>query len=169
MLKLKMLKMFLAMLPVLLTTLPAVATMLPADMDILVSSAESVVTGRVVSLDSYWLDGTGSIIVTDVGFEVDEVWMGSKQKPGEKISVRIIGGEVGDIGMRQQHQPTFKMEEEAILFLKVRGDGELGIAQAEQGVFRAHDDKLWGHLTEIKTLSGFRTSLEDSKKNHGRQ
>jgi hypothetical protein len=161
-------KLLLLVLPVLLASLPAAAIMLSADMDQLVAGAESVVSGRVVSLDMHWLDGPNSIIVTEVGFGVDEIWMGSQQQPGDQISVRITGGTVGEIGMWQEHQPVFQMNDEAVLFLRLRTDGELGIAHAEQGVYRKSDDSLFGHIRELKTVSDFRRSLERAKQNHGR-
>ncbi len=159
----------LVVLPVLLISQPAAAIMLPADMDRLVEGSESVISGRVVSLDMHWLNGPNSIIVTEVGFAVDEVWMGSQQQSGDSISVRIIGGTVGEIGMWQEHQPTFEMDDEAVLFLRLRTDGELGVAFSEQGVYLRSDEQLSGHLRELKTVSEFRMSLESSKQYHGRQ
>jgi hypothetical protein len=161
-------KLLLAVLPVLLMSPTASALMLHVDMDKLVSTSESVVVGRVVSLDPHWLDGPNSIIVTEVGFAVDEVWMGSHQKSGETISLRVAGGIVGEVGMWQEHQPVFKLDDEAVLFLWQRPDGELGVAHSEQGLYWKRGEAVSGHLTELRTISAFRNSLEASKRNLGR-
>ena len=162
-------KMLLMVLSGLMAALPAAAIMLSLDMDTMVTSAESVVSGRVVSLDCHWLDGPRSIIVTDVGFAVSEIWMGSKHRPGEQITVRIAGGVVGEIFMRQEHQPVFRQDEEAVLFLGTRPNGQLGIAQAEQGVYKKSGDSVFGHIRDLQTITEFRSSLERSKRNLGRQ
>lgn len=153
----------------LLTGSPASAIMIKQDMDMLVTAAESVVSGQVVSLDMHWLDGPQSPIVTEVGLDIQDVLMGSKQKPGETIYFRIFGGQVGEITLYQEHQPTFKVGDEAILFLRVRSDGVLGIANAEQGVYLKHGEKIFGHLTELKTVEEFRSSLEAAKSKLGRR
>ncbi len=142
--------------------------MLKADMDQLVEYSESVLRGRVVSLDAHWLAGPNSIIVTDVGFEVDEVWEGSKQQPGQQISIRVTGGIVGTIGMYQEHEPEFQLADDVILFLNTRTDGLWGIPHGEQGVYRVHQNSVTGHIPELKTLEIFPEALDSAKSNHGR-
>lgn len=158
----------LSLLLVLTSSLPVVAAMIPITIDQMVAESESVVQGRVVSMNSYWLDGPGSIIVTDVAFAVDEVWMGN-QAPGSQLTVTVAGGEVGGIGMRQEHAPVFRVDEEAVVFLWTRPDGRLEVYNAEQGKYTVVDSKVMGFRLEPQEMTEFRATIEDAKQFNGRQ
>ena len=157
----------LSLLLVLTISLPAVAMMIPFTINEMVAESESVVQGRVVSLNSYWLDGPGSIIVTDVAFAVDEVWMGD-QLPGDRLTLQVAGGEVGEMGMRQEHAPEFRIDEEAVVFLWTRPDGRLSIFNAEQGKYTITGTTVIGFQRQPLDLNEFRTEIERAKQFNGR-
>ena len=157
----------LSLLLVLTSTLPAAAAMIPFTMGEMVAESESVVQGRVVSMNSHWLDGTGSIIVTDVAFAVDEVWMGN-QSPGDQLTLQVAGGEVGEIGMRQEHAPQFRIDEEAVVFLWTRPDGRLDVFNAEQGKYTVLGSTVIGFRHEPLDLADFRADFEQAKRFNGR-
>ena len=157
----------LSLLLVLTSTLPAAAAMIPLTMGEMVAESESVVQGRVVSMNSHWLDGTGSIIVTDVAFAVDEVWMGN-QSPGDQLTLQVAGGEVGEIGMQQEHAPQFRIDEEAVVFLWTRPDGRLDVFNAEQGKYTVLGSTVIGFRHEPLDLADFRADFEQAKRFNGR-
>jgi len=157
----------LSLLLVLTSTLPAAAAMIPFTMGEMVAESESVVQGRVVSMNSHWLDGTGSIIVTDVAFAVDEVWMGN-QSPGDQLTLQVAGGEVGEIGMQQEHAPQFRIDEEAVVFLWTRPDGRLDVFNAEQGKYTVLGSTVIGFRHEPLDLADFRADFEQAKRFNGR-
>ena len=157
----------LSLLLVLTSSLPAAAAMIPFTIDEMVAESESVVQGRVVSMNSHWLDGQGSIIVTDVAFAVDEVWMGN-QSPGDQLTLQVAGGEVGEIGMRQEHAPQFRIDEEAVVFLWTRPDGRLDVFNAEQGKYTVLGSTVIGFRREPLDLTDFRAEFEQAKRFNGR-
>lgn len=157
----------LSLLLVLTSSLPATAAMIPFTIDEMVAESESVVQGRVVSMNSHWLDGTGSIIVTDVLFAVDEVWMGN-QSPGDQLTLQVAGGEVGEIGMRQEHAPQFRVDEEAVVFLWTRPDGRLEVFNAEQGKYTVLGATVIGFRHEPLNMTDFRAEIEQAKQFNGR-
>ncbi len=99
----------------------APAVILEYSLDRMVESSESIVQGRVMGLQSRWLDGPGSIIVTDVVFAVDEVLTGPITN-SQSLNFFVVGGVVDGLGMRQEHQPVFREGEEAVLFLWTQPD-----------------------------------------------
>ncbi len=157
----------LSLLLVLTSSLPAAAAMILFTIDEMVAESESVVQGRVVSMNSHWLDGQGSIIVTDVAFTVDEVWMGN-QSPGDQLTLQVAGGEVGEIGMQQEHAPQFRIDEEAVVFLWTRPDGRLDIFNAEQGKYTVLGATVIGFRHEPLDLTDFRAEIERAKQFNGR-
>src|SRR5262252_6464008 len=84
---------------------PAAAFMLEVPMEDLVRTSDAVVRATVTDRQSRWLTSP-HIIVTDVTLDVRESWFGTLQ-PGQHITLEVRGGEVGEIGMREEHQPVF--------------------------------------------------------------
>ena len=64
---------------------------------------DAVVRGTVVSRSSHWLEDGPHIIVTDVTVRITENWKGSLDV-GRTVTLRVNGGEGGEMGMRQEHQ-----------------------------------------------------------------
>src|SRR5690349_19414485 len=98
----------------LLSTSLGRATLVEAlDLQTLVDEAEQVVLARVIGQQSLF-DARGRI-VTDVALQVEESIKGD-QAPGAAITVRRLGGVVGDQGMRVAGEPSFETGETVVLF-----------------------------------------------------
>ncbi|MFH1845328.1 MAG: hypothetical protein ABIF77_19260 [bacterium] len=147
---------------------PVTAAIVEYSLDQMVGGSEALVRGRVVSLHCHWLDGPGSIIVTDVGFAVAESWLGSLRS-GQTLEFQVVGGEVGGIGQRREHEPVFRLGEEAVLFLWTRPDQDrLSIFNAEQGKYRIIGDTVVGLRQEPIALSEFHRQIEGALQRQGR-
>jgi hypothetical protein len=77
--------------------------------------ADVILTGKVTEKQSSW-NASKTRIYTKTTVEVDEYLKGSHTA----TSVEIItpGGEVGDVGELYTHMPTFRNNEEVVVFLK---------------------------------------------------
>lgn len=147
---------------------PAFALMLEYTVDQMVASSEAVVRGRVLGLQSRWLDGPGSIIVTDVHFQVDEVWTGPVAAD-RNLDFFVIGGTVDGLTMRQEHQPIFTESEETVLFLWTQPDEQrLAVFNDEQGRYRVVDDTVINFKRETIAMADFRDDVEQAIRIHKR-
>ena len=153
---------------VIFISLPAQAALLEYSVDQMVESSEAIVQGRVISLESRWLDGPGSIIVTDVSFVVDQVWEG-KISTQQRLNFYVAGGFVDGLGMRQEHAPIFSQGEEAVLFLWTQPDQDrLAVFNDEQGRYRIVDGSALNFKEQSIDLSEFRGNIERAVQIHGR-
>jgi hypothetical protein len=123
---------------------PAQATLVEAlDLETLVAEAEQVVLARVIGQQSL-VDERGRI-VTDVALQVEESIKGD-QAPGAAITVRRLGGVVGDMGMRIAGEPSFETGETVVLFGARRSRGgalrPVGMSQGALRVFE-RDGERW--------------------------
>jgi hypothetical protein len=96
------------------------AAMIKPSLEQLSQGAESIVLGTVSNQVSTW-NVTHTAIYTDVTVEVEEAMKGTV---GPEVTFRIAGGEVGPIGMRTSTDPTFRMGERVIVFLRREGSTE---------------------------------------------
>jgi hypothetical protein len=93
------------------------AAMIKPSLEQLSRGAESIVLGTVSNQVSTW-NVTHRAIYTDVTVEVEEAMKGTV---GPEVTFRTAGGEVGRIGMRTSTDPTFRMGERVIVFLRREG------------------------------------------------
>ena len=128
---------------VLLTALaiPAGAsTFLAMSREELVAKADSVVTGRVVEVNSHW-NRAGTVIVTEAIVEVADRVLGNS---ASHVRVQTFGGQVGDQKIVADGFPTFRLGEKLLLFLAPdpAGDepGFFKVLGYQQGQFRIHTD-----------------------------
>ena len=124
--------MFLGLLS-LLAARPAWASMaLALDLEQLVAKADHIVVAAAVGQKSRW-DRYGHI-VTDVTLSVKEGLKGAFDA-GDRISVTVLGGTIGDLAMRVPGEASFKPGGSAIVFLReVSSLGELRVVGMSQGV-----------------------------------
>ena len=79
----------------------------------LAQDAKIIVRGEVKSVRSY--KGINDVIYTRASVLVSDVIKGKNIK--KNITVEYEGGEVGDIGMRVEDEPTLEKGEQVLLFL----------------------------------------------------
>lgn len=107
----------------------------------LVIGSELVVVGQVKSVRSEWSDDR-SFIFSDVTIEVEEYVKGGQA--GKSVTVRHLGGEVGEVGEFYSHTARFQAEEEVLVFLDRDPRGTLRVAGGEHGKFRITRDRVTG-------------------------
>jgi hypothetical protein len=130
---------------------PAGALMLEVPFDRLVSTSDAVVRAKVTNLESSWTSDH-STIVTDVTLVIEESWVGTMQA-GAPLRLQVEGGEVGDLGVRVEHQPTFRLGEESVLFLAGTPSARLRVNALEQGKFTIVGDQAVGWGARVIPLS----------------
>jgi hypothetical protein len=126
------------------TSSPAHATLVEAlDLETLVAEADQVVLARVIGQQSLY-DERGRI-VTDVVLQVEESIKGD-QAPGAAVTLRRLGGVVGDMGLRVSGEPSFETGETVVLFGAHRARGgalrSIGMSQGTLRVFE-RDGERW--------------------------
>ena len=77
--------------------------------------ADLIVIGRVIDAESSW-DETKSNIYTYVSLSLEEVIKGCSSK--KDITIKILGGAVGEIGAIVNEMPSFRKGERTLLFLE---------------------------------------------------
>ena len=104
----------------------------------LVSQATAVARLRCISVESRWQEGE---IWTETRFETVEVDKGLL--PG-LVSVRMLGGSIGNLHSRIDGVPAFRPGEEAYVFLWSRAGEPLRVLGWSQGTFRIARDPRTG-------------------------
>lgn len=109
----------------------AATTALKLDLDSLVANSDRVVIGQVVEMQSFRKDGR---IYTDTTVEIRENWKGDGP---EQVTVRQLGGRVGDMATKVSGLARFKTGEESVLFLEsTDDDAPYVVTGLAQGKFR---------------------------------
>jgi hypothetical protein len=104
----------------------------------LVNQATAVARLRCIGVESRWQDGE---IWTETRFETVEVDKGLL--PGV-VSVRMLGGIVGNLHSRVAGVPAFRPGEEAYVFLWAREGEPFRVLGWSQGTFRVTRDERTG-------------------------
>jgi hypothetical protein len=124
-----------------LVGLPAATASLVRALDLpgLVAEADQIVVADVLSVEAAW-DLQRRAIHTTVSVGVRENWKG--QSPGEgRITIRQLGGTVGEIEMKVHGMPRFEKGERSLLFL--RGSHVVGMAQGKRNLRWVNERKRW--------------------------
>ncbi len=104
----------------------------------LVNQATAVARLRCLGAESHWENGE---IWTETRFEIVEVNKGLL--PGV-VSVRMLGGSIGNLHSRVEGVPAFRPGEEAYVFLWAREGEPLRVLGWSQGTFRIRRDAKTG-------------------------
>jgi len=148
---------------------PVAAMMVHYSVDRLVAEADGLVRGKMQVLGSRWLEGPGSVIVTDLRLQVQEVWAGPYQK-GSALDFYVYGGTVGDVTMVQEHEPTFQANETVLLFLWTQPDqARTAVFNGVQGTYRLQRDTVTNYRHETFPIREFRATVQAAKRIHGRR
>jgi hypothetical protein len=90
-------------------------TVIPPTFDALVSSANTVFVGEVMSVRARWqTTRQGRVIFTDVTFRVEDVWKGAA---GVVTQLEFLGGSLDGKTMEVMGMPTFTPGQRAVLFV----------------------------------------------------
>ena len=121
---------------------PAVrATVLvPAEFREIVSGSQIIVYGRVAEVHAEWSDDRRRID-TVVTLEAATYLKGG---PGEVVTFRVPGGQIGRYKNVMVGAPEFQTGEEAVLFLKAQGPSVAHVFGLSQGVFRIRMNERTG-------------------------
>jgi hypothetical protein len=106
--------------------------------------ADAVVRGKVLRTAARWIGGR---IVTEAEIAVASAWKGA---PGERITVAVPGGRVGDLAQRVSGSPTFRPEEEVVVFATRAGPGRWGVAGLAQGKYRVEAGQARPDLSGVR-------------------
>lgn len=118
------------------------AAMVKVELPELTKEAEVIAIGQVVDLNSRWLGKPKtSTIITDVTVAVQDVLKGNV-RAGERLTVKVYGGEIGDIGLRVSEEPQFSGGEEVIIFLNKDTDGLYRPTQLFQGKYTIEGNNI---------------------------
>lgn len=113
----------------------------------LVRSAAAIVVARVVDIRTVWNSRTRQVF-TDVTVAVDEVLAGDV--PTRSVTVRLLGGRIGDVHVWVDGNPEFQPGEAAVLFLSRGRDGRPRLAHLYQGKFSLGIDRVTGEQLAIR-------------------
>lgn len=123
----------------------------------LVSEADEVVHGRVISVEEKWTADRKAIF-TEVVLEIIEVFKGRAR--GSKLSFTFLGGERDGVRLFYEHQPSFSVDDEVLVFLRTRIEGKPLLMALSQGVWRVKRDANDPRETVfVRTVRGIGTTL----------
>jgi hypothetical protein len=111
------------------STYALINTDLPSNSQDIVDRAAHVIIGRVETVASFW---EGGIIVTHVNVSVMNREKGTLPLYS-KITIKHVGGNVGNIGFSYSDQPIFVNGESAKLFLQIEKEGLFSVVNGNKG------------------------------------
>jgi hypothetical protein len=135
----------------------AATTVIPPSFDELVGEAQIIFQGTVTGVRSDWVgEGAQRHIVSYVTFQVNDVFKGN---PGEKYTLRMLGGTVGGETMEVTDAPKFKIGDRDVLFVENNGSQFIPLVGIMHGRFRVLRDALGRDV--IHTNSGLPVASTD--------
>jgi hypothetical protein len=93
-------------------------------------------------------------IWTLTNFAVEQVWRGTAPA---QITVRLLGGRVGNLTSSVSGVPRFRAGEEVLLFLEPTSRGDFSVVSWEQGTFRIRRDPATGQESATQDTASFET------------
>ena len=138
------------------------AQQIRVDIKDLSKDADLIITGKVSQQTSSWNEDK-TRIYTIATIEVEDYIKGNVT--GNSVSVKYLGGEVGDVGETYSHVPTFENNEEVLIFLKKNeSNSDFSVLYGEEGKISLVNDSQTG---ELVTSSNVRvSSLKTQIKNY---
>ncbi|MBV9008978.1 MAG: hypothetical protein JO354_07410 [Verrucomicrobia bacterium] len=125
-------------------------TVIPPSFDELVSRAQMIFQGTVTNVSSQWTgEGAQRHIVSYVTLNVDDTYKGD---PGKQITLRMLGGTVGDETMEVSDAPKFKPGDRDVLFVENNGSQFIPLVGIMHGRYRIEKDQAGRDV--IMTNSG---------------
>lgn len=122
--------------------------LVPAEFREIVSGSQVIVYGRVAEVYAEWADDRRRID-TVVSLEVASYLKGG---PGEVVTFRVPGGQIGRYRSVTVGAPEFRAGEEAVVFLRASGPAVAHVFGLSQGVFRVRLDGRTGQRLVMPPL-----------------
>jgi hypothetical protein len=117
-----------------------------------------ILRARCVENSTAWDAGE---IWTFTTYEPTEVWKGSAQS---RVSVRLLGGRIGNLTSNVSGVPRFRIGEDVVLFLAPTTRGDFSVVSWVQGTFRIHRDQRTGEDTVTQDSASFDTFDPSTRK-----
>jgi hypothetical protein len=114
--------------------------LLPAEFREVVAGSEIIVYGRVADVRPEWSDDR-SRIDTVVSLDAGTYLKGG---PGDSVTFRVPGGQIGRYKNVMVGAPEFRVGEEVVLFLSAAGPSIAHVFGLNQGVYRVRVDARTG-------------------------
>jgi hypothetical protein len=127
--------------------------LLPAEFREVVAGSQIIVYGRVADVRPEWSDDRtriDTIVTLDAGSYL-------KGGPGETVTFRVPGGQIGRYRNVMVGAPEFRQDEEVVLFLSATGPTVAHVFGLNQGVYRVRVDARTGGrvvVPPVLTASG---------------
>ena len=117
-------------------------------------AAQLVVRAQCVANSTGW---DGGEIWTFTSFAVEDAWKGAPSGAAQQLTVRLLGGSVGNLSSTVSGVPRFRPGEEVILFLQSTARGDYSIVSWVQGTFRIRRDARSGAEIVVQDTAAFDT------------
>jgi len=129
--------------------------------------ADVVAVGRVTALTSEW-NQDRTRIYTRATVSVDEYLKGDGQGP--YLTIVTPGGEIDGVGELYSHTPTFRQNEEVVVFVRNDGTGRYRVNGGPQGKLIVTKDEATGKavVSNYRTLEDFAGQIRRAVKAHER-
>lgn len=140
-----------------ITAVPLIATTVPKmELAQLVSTADSIVQGRVDSVESRWED---KLAYTYVSITVDDPLKGERRRT---VMVRQLGGKIGSLNVTVAGMPKFEPGTQVIVFLKSQQNGTFDVVGLSQGKYEIVDDYAIANVSGLTLLDPKTGQLTDA-------
>ncbi|MSO51661.1 MAG: hypothetical protein CK533_09185 [Acidobacterium sp.] len=126
-------------------------TVIPPSFEALVSSANTIFVGEVMNVRAEWdTTPSGRAIITLVTFRVEEVWKGNL---GAVTQLEFLGGEIGELGMKVEGMPVFRLGQRDVLFVSDEVRTVSPLVGFMHGRMRVERDTVSG-VDRVRTFDG---------------
>ena len=126
-------------------------TVIPPTFDQLVAEAQTVFVSEVMNVRAEWeATPSGRAIVTLVTFRVEDVWKGNV---GAVTQLEFLGGEIGEIGMKVEGMPVFRLGQRDVLFVGSAVRTVSPLVGFMHGRMRVERDTVSG-IDRVRTFDG---------------
>jgi len=127
---------------------------------VIAKRSEAIVVARCISSESKWND-EGTLIFTYITFKIEDTIDG--ENLDEFLTLRLIGGQVGDVVQTVIDRPEFNEDEEVVLFIGPKNkDGYQTITSLNNGALRISTDRHSGQKFITTPVTGFTINKENT-------
>lgn len=117
-------------------------------------TAPLIVRARCLGNSTAWDSGE---IWTFTTFSIEDTWKGAPPGAAAQLTVRLLGGSLGNLTSTVSGVPRFRPGEEVILFLEPTSRGDFSIVSWVQGTFRIRRDARTGSEVVVQDTAAFDT------------